>query len=292
MKIYCQGIAEVRHMDTGVVYEIHSDELDWNQDGGDEGPMGGSLRYVAEVDHPNLGLLAWEIWEYPIGAEEFTQTDSRGHEVLTDFDYGLEHEPEDEPEDWANEEAPSNPFSIFKTSVSQANTLLTQVVVPPGSQLLNRMVFSHHITAMEAYLGDALLNEVMEDPKARNRLLTEADGLADTKFSLADISKAPNIVQEETRKYLRDIIFHNLAKVDVLYNIALGIRLIPLMSDKSSLFKAVHLRHDCVHRNGADKDGKELTIFTKEFVQETGDQVLNFVQKLNLALIQRKYTAA
>lgn len=292
MRIYCQGIAKVRHIGTGAVYEIHADELDWNQDGGDEGPMGGSLRYVAEVDHPHLGLLTWEIWEYPIGAEDFTQADSGVHELVTDFDYGLEHEPEDDPEDWANEDVPSNPFSIFKTSVTQANALLHHVAAPFGSQLLNRMVFSHHITAMEAYLGDALLKEVMEDPKAINRLLAKAVGLADTRFSLADISKTPNIVQEETRKYLRSIIYHNLAKVDVLYEIALGIKLLPLISDRDRLLKAVHLRHDCVHRNGVDKNDNELTIFTKEFVQETGDQVLNFVQKLNNALIERRFTTA
>ena len=291
MEIYCQGTATVRHADTGKVYEIRREELEWSQDGGDERSMGGSLRYAAEVDHPDLGLLTWEVWEYPIGAEELTQTTCHRHELLSDFNFGLEHELEDEPEGWDYEEVPNDPFSIFYKSVSQASTLLANVNGVSESPLLNRMVFSHYITAMEAYLGDALLNEVMESPAAMNRLLVKAEGLSDAKFSLANISQQPSIVNDETRKYLRSIIYHNLAKVEVLYSIALGIKILELTTDKDILFRAVHLRHDCVHRNGMDKNGEELTVFTKAFVQETGDKVLNFVRAVNMAVTSSRYSS-
>ena len=103
------------------------------------------------------------------------------------------------------------------------------------------------------------------------RLIDQDDDLAKEKFTLAEISKEPGLVERKVRDHLRSILYHNLAKVDVLYNVALGVRILTLVGDKKSLFKAVLLRHDCVHRNGFDKDGNELKVFTKAFVQNTAD---------------------
>jgi hypothetical protein len=65
-----------------------------------------------------------------------------------------------------------------------------------------------------------------------------------------------------------------------VYNTALQVKILDLISDKSSLFNAIKLRHDCVHRNGFDKDGKELTVFTKKFVQDTADLIKGFVAQI------------
>ena len=75
--------------------------------------------------------------------------------------------------------------------------------------------------------------------------------------------------------------------MDVLYNIALGIRILNLVQDKPSLFKAVILRHDCVHRNGFDKEGNELKIFSKSFVQDTTDLNETFVEGIERAVRTR-----
>jgi hypothetical protein len=103
------------------------------------------------------------------------------------------------------------------------------------------MIFSHQITAMEAYLADKLINEIEADAGAFQRLLNQDEDLAREKFTLAEISKDPALVERNVRKHLRSIQYHNLAKVDVLYNIALGIRILSLANDKPSLFKAVML---------------------------------------------------
>jgi hypothetical protein len=52
-----------------------------------------------------------------------------------------------------------------------------------------------------------------------------------------------------------------------------------LTQEKATLFKAVILRHDCVHRNGFDKDGNELKVFTKAFVQNTADLICGEYRK-------------
>jgi FMN phosphatase YigB (HAD superfamily) len=39
-----------------------------------------------------------------------------------------------------------------------------------GSNLMNRMVFAHYIAALEAYLADAAIQEVLAHPEAMKRL--------------------------------------------------------------------------------------------------------------------------
>ncbi len=43
---------------------------------------------------------------------------------------------------------------------------------------------------------------------------------------------------------------------------------------------AVRYHHDCVHRNGIDKSGTRLMVFTKEYVQETADLMRAFVDRI------------
>lgn len=283
MQVYCQGTAKIRHAETGVVYEIDGNELDWDVVDSDERQMGSETHFEAMIEHPELGTVTWSLWEYPVGVENYKNTDAGHHTVVKDFDYGLEHEMP-EPDDWLNYEVPANPHSIFMNSYHHTGDLLADHGSAYGDFLLNRMVFSHQVTALEAYLGDTLINEVMGDADALQRLIVKADELRDAKFTLAQIASSPDLVKSTVRAYLRDILYHNLAKVDALYYIAFGFRILTLVKDKSSLLKAVSLRHDCVHRNGFDKDGKELNVFTKEFVQTVADLIRDFVDSIEQAV--------
>lgn len=287
MQIYCHGTAKIRHAETGEVHEINCEELSWGAVDGDERQMGPENHYEAMIEHSKLGIVTWGLWEYPVGVENYQNTDAGEHEVVEDLDYGLEHE-EPEPDDWLNYETPSNPYTIFMNSYHHTGDLLADHGGAHGEFLLNRMVFSHQVTALEAYLGDTLINEVMGDAIAMQRLIVTAEELVRTKFALAEIAKSPDLVQSTVMTYLRSVLYHNLAKVDVLYKIALEFRILNLATDKSRLFNAVTLRHDCVHRNGFDKDGNELNVFTKEFVQETADLIRGFVDSIEKAVRSRE----
>ncbi len=283
MEVYCKGTARIRHKKTGEIYDIENDELDWDAVGGDERQMGSEIHYEAMIEHPDLWDLSWGLWEYPIGIENYRETNAGPHEVIRDFDYGLERS-EPEPDEWLDYTVPDDPFTIFMDSYHHTGDLLADHGKDNGGHLLNRMVFSHQVTALEAYLGDTLLKEVMADTGAMQRLIDQDDDLAKEKFTLAEISKEAGLVERKVREHLRSILYHNLAKVDVLYNIALGVRILTLAGDKKSLFKAVLLRHDCVHRNGFDKDGNELKVFTKAFVQNTADLIKAFVEDIEKAV--------
>ena len=76
MQVYCKGTARIRHHATGEIYEIESDELDWDAVGGDERQMGSEIHYEATVEHPELGKLTWGLWEYPLGIESHHETNA------------------------------------------------------------------------------------------------------------------------------------------------------------------------------------------------------------------------
>lgn len=96
MDIHTSGIARIRHRDTGEVFEIEAEDLDWDVVGSDERQMGPETTYTAVIDHPELGELSWTLWEYPMGAENDRETDINGHELLENVRFGLEHIPEEE----------------------------------------------------------------------------------------------------------------------------------------------------------------------------------------------------
>jgi hypothetical protein len=50
--------------------------------------------------------------------------------------------------------------------------------------------------------------------------------------------------------------------------------------DRSKLHKAIEYRHDCVHRNGIDRDGKRLEVFTRQYVQGIADDIKMLVDKI------------
>ncbi|HKX77565.1 MAG TPA: hypothetical protein VJM34_03495 [Novosphingobium sp.] len=97
--IYSRGVARIRHATTREIFEIPAEDLDWAEFASDERQMGPEIGYSAAVEHPALGLLTWELWEYPIGAENMKETDVNGHELLENISFGLQHLPDDnEPE--------------------------------------------------------------------------------------------------------------------------------------------------------------------------------------------------
>ncbi|MFK4489567.1 hypothetical protein [Bradyrhizobium sp. USDA 336] len=285
MIVECKGTARIQHKSTGEIYEIESDELDWDAVSSDERQMGPETEYQAVIDHPALGMLRWSLWEYPVGMENDRETDAQGHKVIKDFEYGLEHEPD--LDDWSDYAVPDDPYSEFMASYNETSALLAEKGSDEGHALLNRMIFSHQITAMEAYLADTLLNAVLNDDDAKSRLMSDDKDLNEQKFTISQIAAEPDIVARTIERYLRSILYHNVLKVDFLYSCALQIKILTLVSDKARLLKDIRLRHDCVHRNGFDKDGNELNVFTKDYVQATADLIMDFINKLEAAVRAR-----
>jgi hypothetical protein len=289
MQVYCRGYARIRSKATGSVLDVERNEINWGITIADEREMGSEICYKGVVEHPELGRLAWSVWEYPKGIESRRHTDVGEHELVEDFEYGLEHVRE--PDVWGDYALPDDPFAIFMDTYYTADYLLGDHH-RVGNDLLNRMIFTHYVTALEAYLADTLIKAVLADTSAMTRLVTEDSELKKEKFSLAEIAANPDLVKTKVSKYLRLIIYHDLRRVDFLYAAALGISILSLGRDNARLLETIRLRQDCVHRNGRDSDGKALTVFTREYVQDTSDLIKELVVEIQKKLKARVGHAA
>jgi len=193
-------------------------------------------------------------------------------------------------DEWLNTDVPIDPYQIFMDSYYHLGDILAEYgvdgrgILAHSSYLINRMVFAQQISALESYLGDNLIKRVLESDDALQKLLNKDKDLKDVRLPLTGILKNSNIVLDTVQKHLQEILYHNLAKVEVLYKIALDINIWPDQETKEKIFNSIVYRHDCVHRNGRNKDGEELEVFTTEYVSDILETTSLFAKNINDSL--------
>jgi hypothetical protein len=183
--------------------------------------------------------------------------------------------------DWIDYETPNDPYQEFIVSLAHTEDMLTEH--GDGFAVANQMVFAHRIGALEAYLSDTIINLVAANPQALSRLLASNTDLAREKFTLQEIDANPDLVKSKVLGHLRDSLWHNLPKVRVIYQSVLNLDLFKILGqdDKATLLQAIQYRHDCVHRNGFNRDKKLLDVFTKEYVTNIKQVLERLVSEIN-----------
>ena len=86
----------VRCDNCGNSIEVVSDDIGWEWEclGGDERSMGTENQYIAEhdIDCPNCGNevhITFNVWEYPVGAYNYSDIEIDGGTLETDFDFRI-----------------------------------------------------------------------------------------------------------------------------------------------------------------------------------------------------------
>lgn len=187
-------------------------------------------------------------------------------------------------EDWLELETKGDPYTVFDASYRQAAQVLEEHGDESGSHLINRMVFAQQVSALEAYLGDTLMRIVETERDAVQRLIEKDKDLLSEKVTLAEIAKNPNLVRDRVMSYLRGVLYHNLTRVDFLYRTAFDVGILGTKDENAHLLQAIKLRHDCVHRNGMDQEGRRLSVFTPVYVQQTADRMKALVDRVQADL--------
>jgi hypothetical protein len=60
----------------------------------------------------------------------------------------------------------------------------------------------------------------------------------------------------------------------------------------ANLMRAIINRHDCVHRNGHNKDGEKLTVFSPRYIEEIAGDVHALVDAIEKARMLGGFQAA
>lgn len=120
------------------------------------------------------------------------------------------------------------------------------------NQILQRMIYSNVITAMESYLSDTIKRTVLSRKAIKIRFIEKHKAFSE-KIKINEIfeyiDKIDKIISDEIEK----ISFHNVVTVKNLYIDVLDCDFNHI--EVSRLIDYVSIRHDIVHRNGMKTNG-------------------------------------
>jgi len=150
--------------------------------------------------------------------------------------------------------------------------LLNTPLEGESQQLLFRLLFVNVVTALETFLSDFFINAVSTDQALLKKFVASNPDFKERKFSLKELFDCLDKIEKDVRTYLLDLIWHNLPKVKEMYKATLDISFPDSMKP---LYSAITRRHDIVHRNGRDKEGKPIHISRREV-----EDVLSAVNEL------------
>ena len=175
-------------------------------------------------------------------------------------------------------------FDNFSGAIMDVKKLLQTRVDESVSGCFLRLLYVNVITALETYLSDAFINTVVNTAVLMRRFIESTPEFQAEKVPFASVFKAVDGIKRKAQAYLIDVVWHRLERVKPLYRATLNIE---FPEDLDSLFHAIRVRHDIVHRNGKTKEGKEILI-TRKDVSELIIAVEKCVQLLDAQLAEMR----
>lgn len=119
-----------------------------------------------------------------------------------------------------------------------------------------RSLYVSAITAMETFLSDFFVQKVMSDEAAFESFVATFKPFEKRLIKTSDILSERQSLKQTCKKFLADLLWHDLPKVTSIYKDTFRF-------DAPNLGKIIPMvmcRHDLVHRGGKTKDGEQITI--------------------------------
>ena len=153
-------------------------------------------------------------------------------------------------------------YDFFNAALQEWWTLLqTMGNKADNVSSVNRMLFTQLFSIVEAYLSDEIVGLALRDTEVQRAVINCIPALSKHTVGLEKIVENTNYVRDTVKATMQVLSFH---KLDMVNSIALKALSVPILpsgaADRSFLMAAVDARHDCVHRNGRDKDGKPVEV--------------------------------
>lgn len=170
-------------------------------------------------------------------------------------------------------------YSSFNESISHVKKLLEIGVEGEAKIHLLGLLHVSVITAIETYLSDAFINTVLNNTGNMRKLVVSNPEFKKRTFKLSEVYKTFESIDNEVKKYLLSLMWHNLKKIKPLYKDTLDINY-PEKQATTPIFQAIKIRHDIVHRNGKDINGN-APLITEETLNKLIGDASNFVNYIN-----------
>lgn len=145
----------------------------------------------------------------------------------------------------------------FRQSASNIERLLEVKVEAADRQCMLRLLYVNVITILETYLSDKFISSVNADEKLLRKFVETTPEFKSHRLSLSEVFSARENIKQSAQRHLLDVVWHRLDKVEPMFRDTLEI---VFPSDVRELHRAIIVRHDCIHRNGKTKDGKEQVL--------------------------------
>jgi len=143
------------------------------------------------------------------------------------------------------------------------------------------MLHGHIVAAVESYLASTFIHKVTNSEDLIRKLVESDPVFSKMKFTLKEIYEKHENLQLTVASYLRDLIFHDLAKVKPMFKEVLDCD----FGDITWLFEAVNIRHHCVHRAGLDKDGNRVNL-TKVSIRSLASKASDLVHSVENSITE------
>lgn len=227
----------------------------------------GGPYYAQEELSDFSGLVEEELIE-----ELVSEINSQG------FEWAAKESPEDYEDSYLSFIGSDNEsFSAFTKNVQNIQEIAGVKTEGDSEVHLLGMLFVNVITAMETYLSDLFINEVLNCKEKLVAFVESNPDFQSQTFKLSEVFKKHSAIEQEVKSYLLGLMWHNIAKVKPMFKDSLNTE---FPKEMSGIFKAVKKRHDLVHRAGKDKDGNIVSV-TREELSDLINSVKEFVGDIN-----------
>ena len=221
------------------------------------------------------GGYVW-IWGGPYDAREELQAEFEGivpNEVIEELADRLDGESFEWAPVASDDDYDHDFLEVVRSNSNALNTLkesLDTVRRLEGhhdrelADVLNRLLYANIISALETYLSDTFINRVLTSTQLLRRFIERTPDFQKRSLRYSDVFTAVDEASEKAERYLLDVVWHNLRKIQAMYRDTLAV---DFRSKLPPVAKALPKRHDIVHRNGRTKDGAVVKISSDELIE-------------------------
>ncbi len=174
-------------------------------------------------------------------------------------------------------------LTTFRSHLESVNKLINLDLDKDTQFSLLVMLHAHIVSATESFLSSTFISEVTNSDVLIRKLIESDPEFGKRKLTLKEIYERHENLKITVASYLKDLIFHRLPKIKLMYLTVLEID----FEDISWLITAIEVRHDCVHRAGFNKEGERVEI-TKESIKELAKNCDALCEKIAQKLLSQK----